>query len=332
MATGIREIILDYFRNDLRSKSVMKKFAAWAGEEPGGEEKENAFREIWEGIDVRADDSTERSFDRLSATIRTASCTPGGKPVTILRKIYRAAAILTLPLVSAGLTWYIMQEPRECAQEFELVECVVPYGEIRTVVLPDSSVVKINSGSILIHPKDFTTGRDVFLNGEAYFSVARDEARPFTVRTGEMDVKVLGTVFDVSAYSDGETVSTTLESGKVDVTFKNTDGGTVSLDPRERISLDKRSGRIDKSFVNVRNVTAWTEGNMVIRSMSINEVAKCIERRYNIRTYINSNRYEDECITMKVDGNETVDDIMGVLKILVPGLKYRIQDDALYIY
>lgn len=328
MTSRIREIIVNYFEND-QSKRVRSKFAAWIREGADVDEKESAMSELWDGLDARADISTERSFERLSATIRSVE---SRRPAPPVRRFVRAAAILILPFIAAWITWWAMKSPAETIANLDLVECIVPYGQVRTTILPDGSVVKINSGSILIHPKDFTSNREVFLNGAAYFTVTRDEARPFTVKTGDMDIEVLGTVFEVSAYSDGEKLATTLESGAVTVRFKNDSAAPVTITPGEQISLNRRSGQIEREVVNVDNVIAWTRGNMIIQSMSIDEVARCIERRYNMKVYLNSNDYRDERITVKVMGNETAADLMKVLEIIVPGLRYRIEGDKLYIY
>lgn len=325
MKTGIREIILDYFKND-QSPKVRARFAAWMKDSAGRDEKEAALAEVWNRLDVPADESTERSYDRLYAAIRSV------KRMTLARRFSRAAAILALPLLSVGITWWIMRDSAAAENRLELVECFVPYGEIRTVTLPDSSVVKVNSGSILIYPKEFTADREVFLNGEAYFSVTKDETRSFFVKTSDMDVAVLGTVFDISAYADSENRTATLESGRVDVSFKNRAAAPVSLAPGEQVNLDVKSGTIETRRANIENTIAWTCGNMVIQNMSVNEVAKCIERRYNMKVYLNSTDYVGDRISMKVHSDETIVDFMEVLKVIVPNLKYKIKGDHLFIY
>lgn len=338
MTSLIREIIRNYFRND-QPKRVKAAFATWIKENSNKkkwEEKEVVLAEIWNELDIQADESTELSFNKLLAAIRSEESQGAGsgrkKSTLFSRRLSRVAAIFILPLLSVGITYWIVKGPVEIDSRLDLVECIVPYGEIRTITLPDSSVVKVNSGSILIYPGKFTTVRDVFLNGEAYFSVTGDETRPFIVKTSDMDVEVKGTVFNVSAYTDSENLAATLERGSVNVTFRNRSDAPVLLAPGERISIDRKSGQIEKEVVRVKDVIAWTEGNMVIQGMSINEVARCIERRYNIKVYLNSNKYEHERITVKLKSDETVSDLMKVLKIIVPRFSYKIEEDKLFIY
>ena len=93
----------------------------------------------------------------------------------------------------------------------------VPYGEKYSIVLPDGTKVFLNAGTTLRYPDHFEGGsREVYLNGEAYLEVTKDAEHPFVVKTEEVEVKVLGTVFNVNAYPEGEWVRTTLVEGKVE--------------------------------------------------------------------------------------------------------------------
>ena len=331
MSTRIREIIQKYFQNN-QSKKIRRTFSSWVKDESNKEEKETAFVEIWDTLDIQADSSTEKSFNKLLSTIQATDIVVQKKHSPFIHKLLRIAAIIMLPILSVGITYYLMKDSAKIEHDVKLVECIVPNGEIRTIILPDSSIVKVNSGSILIYPQKFSNSRDIFLNGEAYFTVTKDKTKPFIVKTSELDVEVLGTIFNVSAYTDNDNSSTTLESGKVNVKFKNTDKEPVILHPDEQIVYNKNLKSVEKKNVKIENTIAWTEGNMIIQSMSINEVVKIIERKYAVTVYLNSNKYQHERITMKVTDGETVTEFMLILQYLVPQLKYKINDDKLYIY
>lgn len=93
----------------------------------------------------------------------------------------------------------------------------IPYGGEYSLVLPDGTKIYLNAGTSLRYPNHFCgDSREIFLSGEAYLEVARDEERPFIVRTSEVDIRVLGTVFNINAYPDGDYVRTTLVTGKVE--------------------------------------------------------------------------------------------------------------------
>lgn len=324
-----REIIQKYIGYTY-SEGTRKVFVNWLKEPTNKEEKEAVLKEIWDELDVKADASTQKSYEAVLTGIRTT--TPHMRKLSVSYRLARIAAVLMLPILSMAITYYIMKDDKAKEHQLSLVECIVPDGEVRTLMLPDSSIVKINSGSILIYPEHFTDKRDVFLNGEAYFTVARNETKPFTVKTTDMEVEVLGTTFNISSYSDNESSSTTLESGKVNVRFKNEVSESLILQPNEQVAYNRHSKLIAKSVVKVENVIAWTEGKLIIQGMTIEEIAKVIERRYALKVNLNAHKYKDERITMKVSHEEDITEFMNVLSFLVPQLKYRTENDTLYIY
>jgi ferric-dicitrate binding protein FerR (iron transport regulator) len=327
----IRQIIQAYFYNKY-SKIVQRKFSKWLVNDKFAEEKDAALQAIWDNLHVKPEQSTERSFEQVKR--RTLMPDRSFRRISFLQKIGRIAAVLLLPLVSAGLVYFYTQHTNAAANSSELTECFVPNGKIRTMILPDSSQVLLNAGTILIYPSSFgARTRTVYLNGEACFTVMRDENKPFIVKTTDMDIEVLGTVFNVSSYADSEHASTTLKSGRVNVHLKNEASTAVILEPSEQISYNRISGdaKVTRQ-VNVENVFAWKDGHLIIQSMSINEIAKTIERRYGVTIYLNANKYEKERITAKFIHGETVYEFLSVLQQLIPGLKYKTEENKIYIY
>lgn len=325
-----RHIIQQYF-NNMYPDSVREDFAAWLSDERDSREKDAALRDVWDKLEGKADRSTIDSYNKL---LRRIGLTAHEKRTYhfSFRKISRIAALFLLPLLSVAITYFYVKNDIQVSGDMQLVECIVPNGETRKVVLPDSSTVLLNSGSILIYPKCFGHTRGVYLNGEAYFAVVHKQERPFTVRTADLEVNVLGTIFNISSYADGETSSATLESGKVSVRFRNHPDKSLLLAPNEQITYNRQTESVEKRVVNVENTIAWTEGNLVIQQMTIYEIAKTIERKFNMKVFINSNKYENERITMKCVNDETITDFMNVLRYLIPQLKYKIEGDKMYIY
>lgn len=327
----IRQIITEYLKNNYPD-DVKKSFARWLKHKRSSKEKEEILMDVWDNIPVETGLSADAAFAQIENRLFNAPATRKAEKKSIYTKLYRIAAVIMLPIVSVGITYYIMKDSAKIESRVQLVECIVPNGEMRTITLPDSSVVIVNSGSMLIYPEKFTHSRDIFLNGEAYFTVTKDESKPFIVKTTDMDIEVLGTVFNVNAYTNSDKTSTTLESGKVSVTLKNASHEQLALSPDECATYNRRTGLLEKSTVKVENIKAWTDGNMVIQSMTINEVMKFVERKYDMEVSVRSHNYDHQRITMKVKNNENIDDFMNALKILVPQLKYKIENDKLYIY
>jgi ferric-dicitrate binding protein FerR (iron transport regulator) len=322
----IRQIIQEYF-NNIYPGHVQKNFASWLSEKKDREEKDKVLLEVWNELQVEADASTEESLKKLQSKINSGKQQTRHLPV--FRRLLKIAAVFLLPLLSVTAT-YLYMKNNIPAEDVKFVEYIVPNGETGSLTLPDSSKVQLNSGSILIYPQHFGKTRQVYLNGEAYFSVAHSDRQPFIVTTGDWEVEVLGTVFNLSSYIDSEKSSATLEQGKICVRSKN--NAPVMLSAGEQVTYDKISGSFEKQAVKVENVTAWTKGNVLIQSMSMEEIAKIIERRYAMKVYLNLNRHVNERITMKFMDREDISEFMKVLRCLVPNLRYKIEDDKLYIY
>jgi ferric-dicitrate binding protein FerR (iron transport regulator) len=322
-----RQIIEEYF-NNIYPDHVQKNFASWLNEKKDREEKDKILLEFWNKLDAKADSSTEESFRKLQSKISSNK----RQTIPLFQRLLKIAALFLLPLLSITIT-YLYMKKNIPAENVKLVEYTVPNGETRSLVLPDSSRVQLNSGSILIYPEHFGATRQVYLCGEAYFSVVHNKRQAFIVTTGDLEVEVLGTVFNISSYIDSENSSATLEQGKINVRLKNSANLPLTLSSTgEQVSYDRISGLFEKRTVKIENVTAWTGGNILIQGMSIEEIAKIIERKYAMKVYFNLNRYMDEKITMKFMDGEDIREFMKVLHYLVPGLRYKIENDKLYIY
>ncbi len=163
-----------------------------------------------------------------------------------------------------------------------LVTVVMPYGKQTYLQLPDKSIVYINSGSKVSYPVEFVgASREVFLSGEAYFKITTNKQIPFIVHTADMDIRVTGTEFNVSAYSDDSFTQTVLVSGVVAVDRKNLFKRNIELKPGESLSLNKASGEVFKQQVNTDQYTSWIYGYIICNKEPVPGVLKKVERFYN---------------------------------------------------
>ncbi|HRO45769.1 FecR domain-containing protein [Agriterribacter sp.] len=179
-------------------------------------------------------------------------------------------------------------------------------GERKSIQLPDGSKVMLNAGSTIHIAGDFNTAsRELTLVGEAFFDVVRDTGRPFIIHTSTMDIKVLGTVFNVRAYPGDKTSETSLLKGSVEVTVRNKEKKKIYLHPNEKIILPnisdvppvKNSKVTDKATAtenfkitgltyNTTDSTltevSWTENRLAFNDNSFETIAAELERWYNI--------------------------------------------------
>ena len=193
------------------------------------------------------------------------------------RKIwYAAAAVLLLGLLIPAA--YMYMKPKT-EQTIQYVEELTERGEIKTVFLPDRTEVTLNVGSRIKYPAVFTGNeRLVELTGEALFHVSSDPLRPFIVKTENMSIKVVGTVFDVKEYADDLTASVFVSSGKVEVGLADE---KIMLGQNQQLRMDKATGEFEKMIIDAGNFLSWTNGTLYFHRTPIREVVNILNRHYS---------------------------------------------------
>ncbi|MBR4826416.1 MAG: FecR domain-containing protein [Bacteroidales bacterium] len=213
----------------------------------------------------------------------------------------------------------------------ENVEYSASKGEIKEVTLPDKSKVVLNSGSVLICPKEFGGTRSVYLMGEAVFDVVANDTHPFVVTTAEMQLRVHGTRFNVRAYFDDPDVQATLYHGAVEVWPMGRTDRSIELKPGNTLTYTKSSGAMVVSLNNAFESTSWEKGDICFRSETIQGVIRIIERHFNVNVYLTTAKYNDAVITASFIHGETLDALLNALMAVIPGMKYSIDGDKVYL-
>ena len=194
----------------------------------------------------------------------------------------------------------------------------IPYGREFDLVLSDGTKVKLNSGSSIKYPVRFLKGQDrkVFLKGEAYFDVSSDKAHPFIVNVDEMNIRVLGTQFNLSYYPEDEDISTVLVEGAV-VLYKegaNMDSNTTAqLVPGQRAAWNKTNNTMTVKEVDTNIYTAWKDGYLLFKASPFYSIRAKLERHFNISIEDRNGRLENQIYTATFR-NETIDEIMDAFK------------------
>ena len=199
----------------------------------------------------------------------------------IRRFIAYAAAILIPIALFIGLFLQVNSQVNLLADD-GYDEVYVPNGERMQVLFQDGSKVHLNSGSRIRYPKKFgLSERKVYLEGEAWFEIAKNKNRPFIVDLSHMDIKVLGTTFDVKAYPEEDAIFIALESGSIELKSKSSQ--PYQLRPGEKAVYDKASGRCEvvRSH-DVKLYSAWRRNVLVFKNAPLSEVIKTVARTYNV--------------------------------------------------
>ena len=224
-----------------------------------------------------------------------------------------AASVLIV--VSVGTASYYIgtrhNQPKSAALAY--FETTTPMGAQTKVVLPDQSVVWVNAGSTLRYGSDFnTSGRSVQLDGEAYFEITRDSLKPFIVKSKKLDIKVLGTSFNVKAYGMDEMTDVTLVSGKVNVSLRDevAHAGDVTLTPNRKLSFNKQTNKVRVSEVDAKDALSWMDGSLKFSEQPFMSIAKDLERKFNVRIRVESDLLRKEIFSGSFTKDYSLDKIL----------------------
>ncbi|RIJ47895.1 FecR family protein [Maribellus luteus] len=202
-------------------------------------------------------------------------------------------------------------------QEFN--QLIIPFGKQSTLFLADGTEVILNSGSHVIYPVTFTGAkREIYLEGEAYLKVSHNAEMPFYVNTNEMNVRVLGTEFDVSAYAEENTSYVVLVNGSVEAQLNDEN---VLLQENERLTFRKSVNRIEKAVVDVREYISWKDGWMYCNNESIGDITKKLSRYYNLEFVFQNKNAEMLTMTGKLDLRSDYRNVLDVICFSAP-VKY----------
>ncbi|MCL6524944.1 MAG: FecR family protein [Thermoflavifilum sp.] len=232
-------------------------------------------------------------------------------------------------------------------------QIITRYGSRTHVVLPDSSEVWLNAGSTLSYAENFAQAsvREVFLQGEAYFDVHHDENHPFIIHTPDLDIRDLGTVFNVKAYPDDPTIEATLISGSIEVILKNTDR-RIQLKPHEKLVWFRGNDSLSLHLPDQPNIvlqnnhylvqeihqdkkykmypeTAWLNNRIIFENEAFSQLAKEMERRYAVRIHICCDDIAETPLTGSF-ADETLQQALDELK-LITHFQYQIKDHEVFI-
>ena len=205
---------------------------------------------------------------------------------------------------------------KENNEELDLL--MVPYGKKAELTLSDGTKIWVNSGSRLLYRSVFAADRrEVWLTGEACFEVAKDEARPFIIKTDRLDVVVRGTTLNVSAYASESLQTVALVSGRVDVTGH--DGKAVyKMEPNQLFSYDQVLDEAGISNVDVNQYTSWTRGYLMLDDESLDRLLARIDRHYNVRIRYDADRMRSLRVRGKLDLQQGLDRLLEYITIAMP--------------
>ena len=348
---SIEEKIADVLTGQA-SQEELTEVRQWLSESDDNRRLYNEYAGIW-GISR----TTSRNDD-YQPDVAWALLSKRMKPqknIIPIRKVMMVAAMLVVVFL-AGMA--VSQFTGKATDEKILTysEYTSPYGSKSKVKLSDGSLVWLNAGSTLRYSSDFNVNnREVYLEGEAYFDVVRNEQTPFLVQTTTITVKVLGTAFNVKAYPEESVVETTVERGAVQLIDPlSSSQETTILRAQQKAVVVKGSqhreehGEADTKpdeikplvYVPIADVTvnsniateaytSWKDPRWIIESEKLSSLAVMLERRYNVNFVFEDEELKDFVFSGKFE-NETLDQVLEVMKLTAPIL-YKVKQNTVYL-
>lgn len=237
----------------------------------------------------------------------------------------------------------------------------VPISEVSTgngskskTVLPDGTQVWLNAGSKLVYNKDFgQTKREATLTGEAYFDVVKDPSKPFVIHTSQLDIRVLGTAFNVRSYPGDKTTEASLIRGSIEVRIHERPNEKILLKPNEKLVVNNDPDPVQVKDVTPKAIkkaeplvvidrlnywpsdstileTSWMENKLIFRDESFAELASRMERWFGVEISFNDAGLQKERLT-GIFETETLQQALHALQITSP-FRYRIEGNKVYLF
>ncbi|NJO69946.1 MAG: FecR family protein [Bacteroidetes bacterium] len=253
-----------------------------------------------------------------------------------------------------GLIWYSGNDAIDTST-IVYNEVNVPIGAKTQLTLSDGTRVWLNGGSKIKYPSTFQAkSREVQLNGEAYFDVTENKAVPFIVKTSTLQIKVLGTAFNVKSYPEDKTVETTLVRGLVEV--RGIKKGKLTepflIKPNQRMTFNKelsstqlktdelaegRQESVKKDIpafevkqVNTTPIISWKEESLVFDNLNMEEIAVTLERWFGTKIHIMNDDLKKYRYKGRFYHNETIYQVLEVIKVITP-IRYEVRNYEIYI-
>jgi ferric-dicitrate binding protein FerR (iron transport regulator) len=246
------------------------------------------------------------------------------------RIFYSAIKIAAVLLIGLILGFYISSLNFNSETEYYLAHS--PVGSISELALPDGSVIFLNADTRIKYSIDGKSNfREVFLEGEAWFEVAKNKKKPFIVHTNALDVKVTGTRFNVKAYNNENEVAATVENGSIVIQSSNdyNIGEELTLKPGEQLVLNKETKEAVVKQVNTKWFTSWKNNKLIFINMELKDLVVLLERKYGVDIEVK----REEIMKLHFDGtikDESIIEILEIMKKTLP-IDFKIEGQKIEI-
>jgi ferric-dicitrate binding protein FerR (iron transport regulator) len=259
----------------------------------------------------------QTNYNRIIQQIKEDVVPTSGKSRFWLRSFRQVAAILIIILSVSVTTYYIIKDFTSNSDSSICFETVAPIGSQTKIILPDSTVVWLNAGSSLKYSQSFgKKKREVTLLGEGYFEVKKNLTKPFLVHCNELDVKVLGTVFNVRYYKEDKNVVVDLIEGVVNVSLPELkNAASLTIKSNERAVFNRQTRLLETFEVDAARSAMWTTGRLSFVDATLEQISKDLERKFGVNIQIKNDQIKNEVFSGSLNLNLSLNDILSTIDV-----------------
>jgi len=236
--------------------------------------------------------------------------------VSRMLKVYqKIAAFLLIPIIGLGILYWVSQSDQSAGQ---YTETIAPRGQKSQIVLADGTKVWLNSDTKIRYPGNFSKNqRDVYLDGEAFFEVSKNKRQPFVVHTSGVNVKVLGTKFNVKAYADENQIETSLFEGKVNLLMNNSSDEIIEKEvkPGQSFVYSKTDRQLVLNRFPQDEINGWKKNQLIFKDDTFGKLVRKIERWYNVELVYDEKLFNDRRLTVELYEGERLDRLMEIISL-----------------
>jgi transmembrane sensor len=287
--------------------------------------------DVSEIVDLQTDETEADVKHRLYNNLRQQLFEPQKPRQSVVKRlvIWAGSAAAVLALTFFAWQWYANNKIQPVPDK-QIVSA--PYNRVIHLMLPDSSRVWLNAGSVFRYPKKFIgkTRTVELLEGRAFFDVKHQTQHPFIVKTKNLNITVLGTSFDVRSYQKEGTTQVRVVTGKVGITMPNgIHKQAIMLLPTQQIILSNQTSQLVTGIAQETKVSEWTKNNFVFHQEKLADVFKLLEKEYHTQINVANKELLNERITIDLN-NQHLDTILETLSF-TKHFKYQMANDSTVI-
>ena len=327
-----KELLRKYLNNRC-SETELGEVLSWMNTDALNEKSKTWMVEDWnsfhEPVSLDEDEKFTVLFDKIQERIGSNNQkynSKEGRALTlpvVVTWVTRVAAILLLPVLT--FLFYTLSEKNNLSDKYtnlvvDSLEVIAPMGSRTVVQLSDGSEVHLNYGSKIKYPQFFSGGtRDVTLTGEGFFKVAHNPEKPFVVKAGNLNIKAVGTTFDVLAYPGDDVIETTLVDGKLVLEQPGQIGKDQTIGtlvPGQHVAYTLLNGNISSTKGKVEKYISWIDGKLIFEDTPMFQVTERLSRMFNVDFQV-KDEVRDYTYTVILE-DESLSQILDLMTIATP--------------